>query len=186
MQALEYVFQIFRSDTEMPKLQDFTTESAKIESTEREMPRSVYSIYCIKQCLCLICEIETVNTHARVKKLIKTLLVLNTCCTCRHLRLIRKRLLNYFVFSGEALADGSTINWKHFNAADGMTEEHVEAMTSEQMKVAEDECMMRNAWKVCEDVCNRIDGEPAPSGDMTAYVTHKEGIIDFFTNVMLL
>jgi len=79
------------------------------------------------------------------------------------------------VLSGEALADGSTITWEHFNAFDGMTEEEVQEMTSEEMKAAEDECMRKNAWKVCEDVCSKIDGEPAPSGDMTAYVTHKEG-----------
>ena len=58
----------------------------------------------------------------------------------------------------------------------GMTVEQIQEMTNEEMIAAEDECMRRNAWKVCEDVCSRIDGEPAPSGDMTAYVTHKEGM----------
>ena len=77
---------------------------------------------------------------------------------------------------GEALADGSTVKWKYFNITDGMTEEQIQEMTNEEMKAAEDECMRKNAWTVCEDICSRIDGEPAPSGDITAYVTHKEGI----------
>lgn len=37
--------------------------------------------------------------------------------------------------------------------------------------------MEKNAWKVCEEVCSRIDGEPGPHGDMKAYVTEKKGIV---------
>ena len=36
--------------------------------------------------------------------------------------------------------------------------------------------MEKNAWKVCDDICSRIDGEPGPHGDMTAYVTARKGI----------
>lgn len=86
------------------------------------------------------------------------------------------------LLSGEALADGSTIKWKYFDAFDGMTEEQVQEMTSEELKAAEDECMMKNAWKVCGDVRSRIDGEPAPSGDMTAYVTLHEGMLFIHIN----
>ena len=57
-----------------------------------------------------------------------------------------------------------------------MAEDQIENMTMEEVKAAEDECMMKNAWKVCEDVCSRIHSEPAPSGDMIAYVTQKEGL----------
>lgn len=60
------------------------------------------------------------------------------------------------------LGDASTITWKHVNALDGMTAEQVQTMTSKQMKAAEGECMMKNAWKVCEDVYSRIECEPAP------------------------
>ena len=35
--------------------------------------------------------------------------------------------------------------------------------------------MEKNAWRVCGDVCARINGEPGPCGDMTAYVTQKSG-----------
>ena len=37
-------------------------------------------------------------------------------------------------------------------------------------------CMEKNVWKVCEYLCSRIDGEPGPHGDMTAYVTERKGI----------
>ena len=80
----------------------------------------------------------------------------------------------YGMFLGEALADGSTIKWRYFDATDGMTVEQIQEMTNEEMIAAEDECMRRNAWKVCEDVCSRIDGEPAPSGDMMT-MRRKEG-----------
>lgn len=80
------------------------------------------------------------------------------------------------MFLGEALADGTTIKRRYFSATDGMTVEQIQEMTNEEMIAVEDECMRKNAWKVCEDVCSRIDGKPAPSGDTTAYVTHKEGM----------
>lgn len=67
------------------------------------------------------------------------------------------------------------MKWKHFDPVDGLSEEELQKMTSDELKAAEDECMMKNAWKVCEDVCSRIDGEPAPSGDMSSYVTNREG-----------
>ena len=35
-------------------------------------------------------------------------------------------------------------------------------------------CMEKNVWKVCDDICSRIDGEPGPHGDMTAYVTARK------------
>lgn len=36
--------------------------------------------------------------------------------------------------------------------------------------------MEKNVWKVCEDLCSRIDGEPGAHGDMTAYVTERKGV----------
>ncbi len=35
-------------------------------------------------------------------------------------------LLFNIILIGEALADGSTIPWKHFNAFDGMTEDQIQ------------------------------------------------------------
>jgi hypothetical protein len=90
-------------------------------------------------------------------------------------------LLFNIILIGEALADGSTIPWKHFNAFDGMTEDQIQNMTIEEVKAAEDESMVKNAWKVCEDVCSRIHSEPAPSGDMTAYATQKEGLLALYS-----
>lgn len=66
------------------------------------------------------------------------------------------------------------MKWKYYKATDGLTAEQVEGMTNEELKSAEDDCMMKNAWKICEDVSNRIDGEPAPCGDMSSYVTKKK------------
>ena len=46
-----------------------------------------------------------------------------------------------------------------------------------KIKSLEAECMEKNAWQVCHDVASRINGEPAPCGDMIAYVTQKTGIV---------
>lgn len=77
---------------------------------------------------------------------------------------------------GEALADGSTIKWQYFSLDDLSCEEKGQ-LSAEEIKAYEENCMEKNAWKVCSEVCCRINGEPAPCGDMTAHVTYKPGKI---------
>lgn len=78
---------------------------------------------------------------------------------------------------GDALADGSTMKWQHYKALEGLSEEELEKITLEEIKSLEAECLEKNAWKVCHDVATRINGEPAPCGDMTAYVTQRAVIL---------
>lgn len=82
----------------------------------------------------------------------------------------------HLLILGDALADGATIKWQYHKALEGLTEDEVEKICLEEIKGMEAECMEKNAWQVCHDVASRIDGEPAPCGDMIAYVTQRTGI----------
>jgi len=83
----------------------------------------------------------------------------------------------WFSIAGDALADGSTIKWQYYKALEGLTDDEREQLTLEEIKSLEAECMEKNAWQVCRDVTSRINGEPAPCGDMIAHVTQRTGIV---------
>ena len=79
--------------------------------------------------------------------------------------------------AGDALADGSTMKWQYYKALEGLTEDELEKLTLEEIKSLEADCMEQNAWRVCHDVATRINGEPAPCGDMIDYVTQRTGMV---------
>ena len=83
----------------------------------------------------------------------------------------------WFSIAGDALADGSTMKWQYHKALDGLTEDEIEKLSLEEIKSLEAECMEKNAWQVCHDVASRINGEPAPCGDMVSHVTQRTGIL---------
>ena len=39
-------------------------------------------------------------------------------------------------------------------------------MTNEEISAEEETCMESNAWRVAEEVCERVHMEPGPAGDL--------------------
>ena len=81
------------------------------------------------------------------------------------------------LIAGDALVDGSTIKWQYHKALESLTENEIRKLSLEEINSMEAECMEKNAWQVCHDVASRINGEPAPRGDMVAHVTQRTGIM---------
>jgi hypothetical protein len=81
---------------------------------------------------------------------------------------------------GEALVDGGPLCWDYFNPQSIHTMDELKAMTQDQLEAAEEECMEKNAWRVCEDVCQRVHMEPGPAGDMMLCMVEDASL--FFYN----
>lgn len=64
----------------------------------------------------------------------------------------------------------------------GLQEEDLKKKSKkESVEELEDDRMMKNAWRVAEEVRLRIDGEPAPKGFLHAIVSERQGE-EFFYN----
>lgn len=83
---------------------------------------------------------------------------------------------------GEALVDGGAIKWEYFKPLDGITEEDIEAMGIDEIAKEEDECMERNAWKVADEVVERVHMEPGPAGDLMLGMLTEKPPNHFFYN----
>lgn len=55
-------------------------------------------------------------------------------------------------------------------------------MSAKELEDLEKDGMMKNAWRVAEEVRLRIDGEPAPNGFLGAIVSEKTGEEFFYNN----
>ena len=64
---------------------------------------------------------------------------------------------------------------------EGLTNEQIEQMTLAEIEDCELKRMEYNAFKVCDELCCRIDGAPAPNGYMKAYTSQKNENL-FFNN----
>ena len=75
---------------------------------------------------------------------------------------------------GEALCGGQALKWNYYVPLEGKTKEEKEAMTIEEIEQEEEICEEKNAWRIAQDVRDRIHMEPGPAGDvMFAHVTEK-------------
>ena len=72
--------------------------------------------------------------------------------------------------SGDAIVDGSTINWEFYSRFDGMSDEQVKALNMTEFEKYEHERMSKNAWRVAHEIANRIDGSPVLSDYTNSYV----------------
>lgn len=75
---------------------------------------------------------------------------------------------------GDALVTGETLQWEFHKRFEGMSEEEIEQLSLPEYEKLEEERMRKNAWRVAEELAERVDGEPAPNGFIKCKVTQKE------------
>ena len=76
-------------------------------------------------------------------------------------------------YAGDAICDGAALEWEYKRPLEGLTEENLREITSEDLVRLELQRMEYNAYKVCEEVGHRIDGATAPGGYLNGYVSEK-------------
>jgi hypothetical protein len=83
---------------------------------------------------------------------------------------------------GEALVDGGALLWDYSKPFDNKSCEEREAMAIEEINQAEENCMKENAWRVAQEVCERIHMEPGPAGDLMLGMMEDDVSNQFFYN----
>ena len=80
----------------------------------------------------------------------------------------------------DSIVDGGTLPWENEKRFEGMSEEDIEEMSSEQLELYEKNRMERNAWYVTTDLTKRIDDAPVLSEYIRAYTSQqKEDLFHF-------
>ena len=74
---------------------------------------------------------------------------------------------------GDAVVDGSTIEWEVEKRFEGMIPEEIDGMSLNEYEVYEEGRMERNAWMVAQEVQKRVDDAPVLSEYITAYQSQK-------------
>ena len=87
--------------------------------------------------------------------------------------------------TGEALVDGGTLQWEHYTPQNTHTEDELNALTQEELEAEQESCMKKNAWRVCEDVCERMHMEPGPAGDLMLCMVEGEDLFFYNTNELV-
>ena len=76
---------------------------------------------------------------------------------------------------GDAIVDGGVVDWQHFMPFDGLTEDKIVSLTTEDVEILKQYANKKNSWRVAHELRNRVDDEPGPAGDyMKAYLTLPE------------
>ena len=86
---------------------------------------------------------------------------------------------------GDAIADGGYVEWEHRKKFHDLTDEEVLAMTPDELTAHEVKRMKHNAYKVCDDIASRIDGNISPNGYMKAYPSKKNEKLFFWDTEFL-
>ena len=81
---------------------------------------------------------------------------------------------------GDAVVDGSTIEWGHEKRFQGMTSEEIGNFSLQEYEEYEYARMERNAWSVVHEVQKRVDDAPVLSEYITAYTSQKIDSLFFF------
>ena len=84
-------------------------------------------------------------------------------------------------YVGDAICDGGPIDWEYKQQYEGFSEDQLSQMSIEDLEKSELDRMKYNAYKVCDELTVRIDGAPAPGGQMKAYSSEKSENL-FFNN----
>ncbi len=88
---------------------------------------------------------------------------------------------------GEALVDGTALKWEYFTPFDGLTNEEIDELSSNELKEKDNLSMEKNVWRVAYDVAAMIDDESGPAGDfIKCYVTQREKNQFFFNQPYLI
>ena len=81
---------------------------------------------------------------------------------------------------GDAVVDGSTIEWEKYKKFEGMTDEEVKKLSVQQYEELEAERMKLNAWAVSKELVQRIDGAPVLSERIKVYLSEDKDDLFFF------
>ena len=81
---------------------------------------------------------------------------------------------------GDAVVDGSTIEWEKYKKFESMTDEEVKKLSVQQYEELEAERMKLNAWAVSKELVQRIDGAPVLSERIKAYLSEDKDDLFFF------
>ena len=81
---------------------------------------------------------------------------------------------------GDAVVDGSTIEWEQEKRFQGMTSEEIDSFSLQEYEEYEYARMERNAWSVADEVQKRVDDAPVFSEYITAYTSQKIDNLFFF------
>ena len=57
------------------------------------------------------------------------------------------------------------MRWQYFKPFDGMTTVEIGALSANEVKQKEKDCVEKIAWKVAQEVAAMVDDEPGPAGD---------------------
>ena len=63
---------------------------------------------------------------------------------------------------------------ERFKRFQNRSKEDIEALALQDYKKLEKEKMEKNAWKAAGELAERVDGEPAPHGFISCWVTPRE------------
>lgn len=72
-------------------------------------------------------------------------------------------------YIGDALCDGSTIEWERQKLLDPQKVDILKRMSLEELQAAEEKRMVHNARMVCKEIQSKLDGAVAPNGYMKAF-----------------
>lgn len=87
---------------------------------------------------------------------------------------------------GDAVVDGSTIEWEKYKKFEGMTEEEITQLSVKQYEDLEAKRMQLNAWAVSKELVQRIDGAPVLSERIKAYLSGDKDDLFFFNQHYLM
>lgn len=84
---------------------------------------------------------------------------------------------------GDAMVDGGTINWEYYPVFHGLTDEEIQNLTVEDHARNEVKRKERNAWRVAEEIAERINGAPVLGEFIDSQLTPNEDVSFFFNTV---
>ena len=65
--------------------------------------------------------------------------------------------------TGDAVVDGATIQWEHYKRFNRMSKEQISLLSLQDYEAHEAQRMEKNAWRITNQVAERIDGAPVLS-----------------------
>ncbi|KAL9965166.1 hypothetical protein ACROYT_G028929 [Oculina patagonica] len=86
---------------------------------------------------------------------------------------------------GDAVVDGSTIDWEYYKRFDGLSEDEISSLSLQEYEEMEEERMRKNAWRVAIEVAARVDDAPVHSEYIKCFVSEKPDDGLFFNQELL-
>ena len=89
-------------------------------------------------------------------------------------------------FIGDAVCDGGSLTWEHKTKSDVLSNLDVSNITTSQLEELELERMKFNAFKVADEVAERIDCGVAPDGYMKSFASKDADKLFYWDKCYLL